>query len=520
MQEANSQRAVIYCRVSSTKQATQGHGLDSQEFRCRQYADAKGYRVDAVFPDDITGEGDFMKRPGMVALLSYLDAQPGERFVVIFDDLKRFARDAEFHRALRRTLASRGAIPECLNFKFEDTPEGEFVETVLAAQGELERKQNRRQVIQKMQARVLNGYWCFYPPVGYTFETVSGHGKLLVRSEPLASIVAEAFEAYCNGLLESVGEVKRFLEGHPAYPRDRHGELHFQRVKDLLTQPIYAGYMNVPKWGISLHPGKHEPLVSFATWNKVQDRLNGIAKVPVRTDLNEDFPLRGYVACGCCGQPMTACWSKGRNRKYPYYLCDTKGCSEYRKSIRKEQIEGEFEKLLGHIVPERELFLAVYTMLEEWWNHLQGIKGETISDARQELRLLERKTGNLMERIVETDSASLITAYENQITKLERKKLWLSEKLTRYEQPTEGFKETYRTAMEFIANPLKLWASERLDDKRLLLRLAFGGQLRYLRNGGYRTAETALPFKALAAISLGKTEMVGPEGLEPPTKRL
>ena len=32
----------------------------------------KGYDVEAVFPDTITGGGDFMKRPGMVELLSNL----------------------------------------------------------------------------------------------------------------------------------------------------------------------------------------------------------------------------------------------------------------------------------------------------------------------------------------------------------------------------------------------------------------------------------------------------------------
>lgn len=83
-------RAVIYCRVSGKKQAIQGAGLDSQEHRCRVYAEQRGYIVDAVFPDDVTGGGDFMKRPGMVALLSYLDAKPHENYVVIFDDLKRW----------------------------------------------------------------------------------------------------------------------------------------------------------------------------------------------------------------------------------------------------------------------------------------------------------------------------------------------------------------------------------------------------------------------------------------------
>jgi DNA invertase Pin-like site-specific DNA recombinase len=126
-------KALIYCRVSSTKQAVEGHGLDSQEHRCRDYAAARGYEVEAVFPDDVTGGGDFMKRPGMVALISYLDAQRDRKaYVVIFDDLKRFARDTEFHIQLRRAFKLRGASVECLNFRFEDTPEGKFVETIFA----------------------------------------------------------------------------------------------------------------------------------------------------------------------------------------------------------------------------------------------------------------------------------------------------------------------------------------------------------------------------------------------------
>lgn len=149
--------ALIYCRVSGKKQTAEGSGLESQEHRCRQYADAQGYDIEGVFPDDVSGGGNFMKRPGMVALLSFLDAQPHKRYVIIFDDLKRFARDTEFHLKLRQELTARGAVPECLNFRFEDTPEGEFVETIIAAQGELERKQISRQTAQKMKARVEGG---------------------------------------------------------------------------------------------------------------------------------------------------------------------------------------------------------------------------------------------------------------------------------------------------------------------------------------------------------------------------
>ena len=47
--------AIIYCRVSSTKQVRQGDGLRSQETRCREYAGYRGYKVVEVFHDDASG---------------------------------------------------------------------------------------------------------------------------------------------------------------------------------------------------------------------------------------------------------------------------------------------------------------------------------------------------------------------------------------------------------------------------------------------------------------------------------
>ncbi len=109
-------------------------------------------------------------RPALVSMLHYMDQNKQNSYVIIFDDLKRLARDTQNHLRLRQALALRGAKVECLNFKFEDTPEGEFIETILAAQGQLERKQNKIQVFQKMTARLEQGYYVFAPPAGLVFE--------------------------------------------------------------------------------------------------------------------------------------------------------------------------------------------------------------------------------------------------------------------------------------------------------------------------------------------------------------
>lgn len=265
-------KALIYCRVSSKSQEDDGHGLESQEHRCRQYAAAKGDDVVAVFPDTITGKGDFMKRPGMVALLSFLDAKPEGPFVVIFDDLKRFARDTRFHIDLREAFRRRGAEVECLNFKFEDSPEGEFIETIMAAQGTLERKQNGRQVAQKMKARMQSGYWVHNPPVGYRYDKVEGRGKMLVPNEPFATIIRDAFEGRAMGRFQSDAEVKRFFEGFPNFPRNKRGIVTQQRVTDILTQPVYTGYICSETYGIEWLKSHHEPLITLETFDKVQAR--------------------------------------------------------------------------------------------------------------------------------------------------------------------------------------------------------------------------------------------------------
>src|SRR5579872_1841787 len=124
---------VIYCRVSSKKQMREGDGLKGQERTCRTFAAMKGYLVLAVFTDGITGGTD--ARPGMLAMLEFLEQQTTE-IIVIVDDIKRFAREVETHFDLKLEIMKRGGRLESPLFHFEDTPEGKFVETVMAAQAE------------------------------------------------------------------------------------------------------------------------------------------------------------------------------------------------------------------------------------------------------------------------------------------------------------------------------------------------------------------------------------------------
>ncbi len=105
-----------------------------------------------------------------------------------------------------------------------------------------------------------------------------------------------------------------------------------------------------------------------------------------------------------------------------------------------------------------------------------------------------------------------ITAYEQQITRLEERKVELSESIKKCGRPLRDFDGTFRTAFEFLGNPQKLWHSKRLEERRLVLKMAFADRLPYVRNEGFRTAPIALPFRVLQQLEDPNCKMARPGG--------
>ena len=512
----NPVNAVIYCRVSSSQQVKKGDGLGSQATRCKEYAKHKGLEVIQVFRDEGIS-GSITDRPAMQEMLRFIKKIKSEQTIVIIDDISRLARGLMAHLELRTAINAAGGKLESPSIEFGEDSDSMLVENLLASVSQHHRQKNAEQVKHRMRARIMNGYWTFFPVVGYKYETTPGHGKLLVPDEPVASILKEALEGYASGRFSSQSEVTRFLNSCPAYPKPKGGSVHTQTIHKLLNKSIYAGYIDVPKWGIYLQPGKHKPLISFETWQQIKKRMNGQANAPARKDLDEDFPLRGFISCGGCGKPVTAAWTKGRNGRYPYYLCHTKGCSDYRKSIRKEQIETEFSELLQDLRPTQDLFFMAKEMFEDLWGDRQERAKADSGVILSEVKAIEHKVEQFLNRIVETDNATLVTTYEQQVRKLEEKKIELSEKVQKCGRPLDTFDDTFRTAFGFLANPHKLWESDRLEDKRSVLKLVFAERLPYYRNEGFRTTALSLPFCLTEQLKGANNELVELAGIEPAT---
>ncbi|MGH1403918.1 MAG: recombinase family protein [Alphaproteobacteria bacterium] len=152
------QKAVIYCRVSSQKQVREGHGLESQATRCREYAKHQGYKiVQTYYEEGLSGK--LIDRPKMKEMLSFLKKhRKTEEHVVIIDDINRLARDIQAHIHIRSAISEAGGILKSPSIEFGEDSDSRLVEHLLASVAAHQREKNAEQVKNRMRARVVTAY--------------------------------------------------------------------------------------------------------------------------------------------------------------------------------------------------------------------------------------------------------------------------------------------------------------------------------------------------------------------------
>ena len=81
----------IYTRVSTSKQVTEGQGLDSQLQRCLNYAKCNNYNVVETYREKGVS-GRTLYRPQLEKLLFDLKKNKNDKIILV-DSLSRFSRD-------------------------------------------------------------------------------------------------------------------------------------------------------------------------------------------------------------------------------------------------------------------------------------------------------------------------------------------------------------------------------------------------------------------------------------------
>lgn len=296
-------RALIYVRVSTAEQASDGHAsLQVQEERCRAYVQQQGWTLVRVESD--TESGMRPERAGYQRALAL--ARAGSVDAIVVFHASRFGRKAWELLRVWEELRE-------MNVQLVSTAEDmtSFLMTgIHALMGENETRILVARTMPSKRAKTAQGYWLAHPPFG----TVNEKGVL--KPGERFDLVRLAFELCADGL--PVTDIVRRINGAVAPDIVR-----YHRIIKTLRNELYIG---VVRWGGVEAKAQWEPLIEPDLFARAQAQLR--KRYVERRQLTRSYPywILGLAFCARCGHRMhpKVHISKWAPKAYPYIVCGRK----------------------------------------------------------------------------------------------------------------------------------------------------------------------------------------------------
>lgn len=395
--------AIGYRRLSSRDQSR--YSLEFQEELIRSYCKRNDLDLLAVFTDN-GQRSDTFDRPDYKALEAFIKKHRPKVSYLIIATHDRFSRDFTEAFSKIKELEQQFqlkvlAINEDIDIDVNN-PDVFMRRAFAYLLANQELLQIRKRIKENINYARLSGRYVGRPPFGYINAKDRNNKTILLIDEEKAEVIRNIFHNYLSGA--SMQQIRTYAT-EQGFTRTGHSA-----IQNVINNPVYAGLIRIPattKLKERYIRGIHQPIISetdFWLANKKSSQTP-----PSKSQPKELFPLRGILKCWC-GKNMTAGYSKGKKKYYPYYRCTVHTAKNY----NGDKLHNQFEQFLDTF-KFSELQLNVIT---------------------QKAELLLRKTAQ--------DQKEIITSRNKQLSDIENKQIALDELILNREINSDTFHRLYK----------------------------------------------------------------------------
>lgn len=372
-------RYFIYARKSSESEDKQVASVPSQIKELEVLAKQKNLDVVSILTEEMSA-----KAPGRpVFNQMMLDIQRGKAQGIICWKLDRLARNPVDGGQIG-WLLQQSIIKHIQTYQREYFPADNVLmmnlEFGMANQFVLDLSVNTKR---GMKNKASEGWYPHKPPLGYL------NNKHKLPELPPIYNDTDSFllmKQLWKTLLEKQCSISSLYQKSIdiGLVTDRGQPIARSKFYALFQNPFYYGYFS---WKGELYPGNHEPMISKAEFDFVQEIISG--NKPSFYG-NHVFPFTGMIKCGECGASITA-ENKTKHQKngnihhYTYYHCAKSinpECSQ--KTIGDTDLEKQIIEMLDNIEIPPEF--------HEWAiKYLQEEQGKETVDREDILKLQQKK---------------------------------------------------------------------------------------------------------------------------------
>ena len=265
----------------------------------------------------------------------------------------------------------------------DETPSGMLLHGIMSSIAEFYSRNLANEVIKGSVQKAKGGGTIGKAPTGYlnVRKVENGREVRTVDIDPVRGPLMQfAFEAYASGewtLRSLLAEAtRRGLDTTPG-PRRPSKPLVLSHFHRLLQHPYYKG---VVRYRGAEYPGKHEPLVSEATWQRVQELLAQKGRSGEKQRQHHHY-LKGSIYCRTCHSRLVVSHAKGRHGTvYPYFICmgrQQKRTDCTQSAIRIEEAETLVTEHYATIQPSQRLLDSLRDLILD---ELNSQRAETESE--------------------------------------------------------------------------------------------------------------------------------------------
>lgn len=352
-------RAIVYVRVSTTRQADHDLSIPDQLSHAERYCAERGYEIVTRYIDPGASARDD-NRPEFQRMLADIKAGIVNADLLLVHSLSRFFRDSFGLAFYCRELAKYGVRVISATQEMSDDANGALMRNVLSAFDEYTSLETAKHVTRSMLENARRGYWNgAIPPFGYQTVTVERHGnkdKKKLQIEPKeAEIVKLIFRLYLfgDGKTGALGikDITSYLNAK-GFTERKGRPFRIQFVHKMLTRVSYIGTHFFNRYDSRLGKPKAREhwiaidvprLIDDDVFYAVQAQLK--ARHPTKTApriVKSEILLTGIAQCEHCCAPMRI--RTGKSGRYHYYACSRQtdigktGCKGF--AIPMRQLDG------------------------------------------------------------------------------------------------------------------------------------------------------------------------------------
>ncbi|WP_394330380.1 recombinase family protein [Siansivirga zeaxanthinifaciens] len=482
-------QAILYVRVSTDEQADKGFSLRDQEQKLKNYCKLNNYDIIGVYREDYSAKT--FNRPEFKKLMQYAKKNATTIDEILFIKWDRFSRNTTESYNVIKTFNDLGIIVNAIEQPLDlSIPEQGIMLAVYLSIPEVENQRRSLNVISGMRRAFKEGRYVASPPKGYDMGR-DNHKKPILKPNEDAKHIQKAFELIASKHYnqKEVLDILRkngFKTSKSAFAR-------------IIRNSLYCGDIYIKAFKDEqemIVEGIHEPIVSKALFQEVQSIIDGGKKQfkLKHKKINPIFPLKDFVLCPNCHNPLLASSSKGRSKYYDYYHC-VKPCNTRYKA---QDVELWFQDFLQGISLNKNAQTLLFKMIKDKFKLQSKTQAlgpnhyKKLSDINERLEKLQDLF--IDGKIDSNDYQKAKIRYETTFNELKDKE--------KQQTNQNEILNTYRNGLNKLESIDNLFINSDIDRKRKLIGSIFPKKFQFEKNE-VRTADVNPILLKITSVNKG-----------------